>query len=157
MIQLVTPPKDADYKSRLVGIRLATLTLRLKENWRRLFGDDDTATIALAIVAIVAERLMRADLDSELESLTVPMPKEALASCNISSIAAATGFNRETTRRKVDQLARTGMIVREGSAIALAPGFTQQKLAIDAVRIQLDELRRATNDLLRVGAITVED
>lgn len=140
-----------------MGIRLVTLTLRLRENWTRLVGYADTAAIALAIVAISAERLLRDELDPQLESLTVPMPKEALGSCNISSIAAATGFNRETARRKVDQLVEAGLIVRDGPQIRLADGFTQQQEVIDITKTQLDELRRIANDLLREGVFTVED
>lgn len=157
MVRLVTDPGTANSKSRLVAIRLVMLTLRLEDNWRELFGDADTAAIALAIVAICAERLLRDELDPELESLTVPIPTQALASCNISSIAAATGFNRETARRKVDQLLQSGLLVRDESGIRLAPGFTQQEATIDLVRRQLDEVRRAANDLLREGVITVED
>lgn len=157
MPQLVTDAENATSKSRLVGIRLAALSLRLRENWARLFGDADTAAIALAIVVIISERLMRVELDAELESLSVPMPTEALARCNISSIAAATGFNRETTRRKVDQLVKAGMVIKERSIIRLAPGFTQQEIAIEVVKAQLDEVRRAANDLLRLGVISVAE
>lgn len=156
MVQLSTDPKAADAKSRLVGIRIAMLTLRLRNNWGQMFGDTDTAAIVLAVVAIASERLMRAEL-GELETLALPLPTDALAHCNISSIAAATGLNRETTRRKVDQLIKKGLLVREDSSIRLAPGFTQQKAALSLVTAQLDELRRAVNDLLRIGALTVRD
>lgn len=92
----------------MIGIRLAMLTLRMRDNWIKLFGDHQTALIALAVVVIMSERLMRSELDPELETLTVPMPTANLAKCNLNSIAAATGLNRETTRRKVDQLVRRG-------------------------------------------------
>lgn len=149
MVRLVTHSANASFKSRLVGIRFATLTLRLRQNWTQLFGDADTAAIALAIVFLGSERLLRDELDPQLKSLAVPIPVEALASCNISSIASATGFNRETARRKVNQLVQIGMVVREGSQIRLAPGFTQQQAVMDLIRSQLDELRRTANDLLR--------
>jgi hypothetical protein len=157
MARLVTDTDETEAKSRLVGIRLALLALRLRNNWSQMFGDPDTAAIVLAVVAIVSERLMRAELDSKYETLTLPMPREALAYCNISSIAAATGLNRETTRRKVDQLVRKGLLVRENSSILLAPGYTQQDAAINIVKVQLDELRKAGNDLLRIGALRVTD
>ena len=143
-------------KSRLVGIRLAMLTLRLRENWIRLFGDQETALIVLGIVVISSERLMRTDIDDELENLMVPFPVEQLASCNISSIAAATGFNRETTRRKVEQLAKAGFIIRDGNVIRLAPGLVQQELVLEVVQSQLAEVRRAVNDLLRMEAVDIE-
>lgn len=37
--------------------------------------------------------------------------------------------------------------------IRLRPGFTQQQLAGDVVSTQLDELRRALDDLLRLEAL----
>ena len=57
--------------------------------------------------------------------------------------------------RKVDQLVQSGMVVREGPVIRLASGFTQQEVVIDMVKAQLDELRNAANDLLRMGALAV--
>jgi hypothetical protein len=132
------------------------LTLRLRDNWIRLFGDHDTALIALAIVVITSERLTRAELDAQLQTLTAPLDPDALAMCNLSSIASATGLNRETTRRKIDELVRSGLVVRRGQFIRLTPGFAQQNLASEVVKTQLDELRRAVNDLLRQGAMDVE-
>jgi DNA-binding IclR family transcriptional regulator len=84
------------------------------------------------------------------------MPLEELSSCNIHSIAAATGLNRETVRRKVEQLVKRGLLTKERGAVRLAPGFTQQALACEVVKSQLDELRRAINDLIRAGAVTAE-
>ena len=156
MPRLVTHAANANSKSRLAGIRLAILTLRLRASWSELFGDAETAAIALAIVATSAEKLLRDSLEAELESLETPMPVEALANCNISSIATATGFNRETVRRRVNQLIRSGLIIRDGTAIRLAPGFTQQQPVIRLIRAQLDELRRTTNDLLRDELFFVE-
>ena len=156
MVRLATPAEKAASKSRLVGIRLAVLTLRMRENWQRLFGDQDSTLIALAIVAIVSERLLRTELEAELESLEKPMPLDELSLCNINSIAIATGLNRETARRKVNLLVESGMLVRHGGAVSLAPGFTQQALAGEIVQGQLDEIRRAVNDLIRMGAIDVD-
>jgi DNA-binding IclR family transcriptional regulator len=85
------------------------------------------------------------------------MPTDDLAKCNVSSIAAATGLNRETTRRKVDQLVRLGLVVKEKGAIQLRPGATQQAIVCEAVKVQLDELRRAANDFLRMGALELKE
>ena len=155
MVRITTPAEKAATKSRLVGIRLAVLTLRLRENWQRLFGDKHSMLIGLAIVAIVSERLLRTELDPEYESLDRPMPLSELSTCNINSIAIATGLNRETARRKINALVESGMLVKDGGAISLALGFTQQALAHEVVQAQLDEIRRAVNDLIRVGAVDV--
>ena len=72
------------------------------------------------------ERLLRTELGPEYESLDKPMPMTDLSRCNINSIASATGLNRETARRKVNQLVESGLLVKDGRAISLAPGFTQQ-------------------------------
>ena len=155
MVQLVTDPKIADAKSRLVGIRLATLTLRLRGSWTELFGSPDTAAIALAIVAISSERMLREALEPNLKNLSVPMPAEAFGICNVSSIATATGLNRETARRKVDEMVQQGVVAKNGQRITLAPGFTQQPEVIEMVKAQLDVLRMATNELIREGVISV--
>ena len=154
---MATSNKKVEAKSRLVGIRLAMLTLRLRDNWIQLFGDHQTALIALAIVVISSERLTRAGLDADQQSLAIPLRHDDLALCNISSVASATGLNRETTRRKIDELVRSGLLVRVGGSIRLTPGFTQQRLAADVVKTQLDELRRAVNDLLRIDALQLAD
>ena len=83
------------------------------------------------------------------------MPSEALAKFNISSIAGATGLNRETARKNVGGLIAQGMLVRDDGIILLAPGFTQQQVVSSIVLEQLEELRRAANGLLRMGAFTV--
>jgi len=155
-VRLSTPAQQVGSKSRLAGIRLAVLTLRLRETWQRLFGDDDAALIALAVIVTVSDRLLRAEVDPELQSLDRPMPLDQLSTCNISSIANATGLNRETARRKVQQLVKTGLLVKKGGGVSLAPGFTQQTLAWEVVQAQLDEVRRAVNDLIRAGAIKIE-
>jgi hypothetical protein len=122
MVRLVTDDVAANARSRLVGIRLATLTLRLRSSWTELFGSPDAAAIALAVVAVSSERMLRETLDPDLGSLNVQMPSNSLGICNISSIAKATGFNRETARRKVDELVARGILAKHGSNITLAPG-----------------------------------
>lgn len=156
MVRLSTPSNKAAAKNRLVGIRLALLTLRLRENWQLLFGDREATLIGLAVIATVSERLLRTELDPDLESLEKPMPLDRLSTCNISSIAVATGLNRETARRRVDQLVQSGLLVKDRGSVRLAPGFTQQKLAREVVQAQLDELRRSVNELIRQGAISLE-
>lgn len=142
-------------RNRLAGIRSALLALRLMNNARDLFGDH-SALIGLSIIAIASERWMRADLDPRFETLSVAMPIGHLTVCNISSISAATGFNRETTRRKVNHLVEKGLIVRGGTAVMLAPGFTQKPAASSCTQKQIEEVRRAANDLVRLGILRLQ-
>jgi hypothetical protein len=93
-------------ESRTAGIRMVLLTLRMMENWREAAGDYNSAMVLLAIVAVSSEKLTRVDLPSEQRALRDAVGDEVLAPCNVSSIAAATGFNRETTRRHVTALSR---------------------------------------------------
>lgn len=157
MVRLITDSEAAAAQSRLTGIRLARLTLRLRGSWTELFGSPDAAAIALAIVAIGSERILRDRLDPDLRSLEVPLPAEAFGECNVSAIAKATGLNRETARRKVDELVQRGIVVRRGSTISLAPDFTQQPAVIEMVRMQLEHLRIATNELIREGIIKFDE
>src|SRR5690348_4834761 len=110
MARLLTDDPNAQSKNRLVGIRLAALTIGLRASWTELFGDSDSAAIVLAMVVISSERLLRQELGPDLQTLATQIPPELLGSCNISSIATATGLNRETVRRKVGHLVVTGLI-----------------------------------------------
>lgn len=144
----------APANSRLTAIRLAMLTLRWMEKWRDNVGDYDMAMILVAVAAITSERFTRADLEGELKALTRPMPAEHLAPCNISSIAAATGINRETTRRKVNALIADGTLVRSAEGVVgFRPGHLQQDFIHDLVRAQLDSVVRTVNDLCRDGTV----
>lgn len=155
-MHLTTNPDEAALNSRVVGIRMTLLSLRLADNWARLFGDPQAARIALAIIATVAERLTRVELEDDLKSLACPIAHSKLTRCNVSAISAATGINRETARRKVQKLVREGLVVREGNSIMLAPGFTQQDVVSSTVGDQLDELRRTANAFLQLGVLRVQ-
>lgn len=152
-MDLLTDGEQAALNSRVVGIRMTLLTLRLADNWARLFGDPEAARIALAIIATVSERLTRMELEGDLRTLARPMPASQLTRCNVSAIAEATGLNRETARRKIQQLVQQGLIVRDGNSITLAPGFTQSETVSKMVAEQLDELRRTANAFLLLGVL----
>lgn len=152
-MHLKMDPNQVTVNNRVVGIKMTLLSLRLADNWSRLFGDPQAARIALAIIATVGERLTRTDLEDDLRSLTRPMPGSQLTRCNISAIAAATGLNRETARRKIQQLIQDGLVVRDGNSLMLAPGFTQQDVVSSTVAEQVEELRRTANAFLQLGVL----
>lgn len=147
----------ASQKSRLVAIRTAQLTLRLMENWRRRVSDYDSVMILLAVAAITAEKLTRGGLGRDLEDLSQPLPPGQLGKCNISSIAAATGLNRETVRRKVNQLLDAGRLVRIDGTLAFNPAVAQTRETVDLVWTQLETVRRTANELIRDGALRLRD
>jgi hypothetical protein len=140
--------------SRLTAIRLALLTSRWMENWREGVGDNGSAMILLAVVAICGERLTRTDLPEALRTVATPLPPGFAAECNISSIAAATGLNRETTRRKVNALIEAGYLSRSDEGeIRFPAGRMQDPATLDFVKKQLEALTRFANDALRDGVL----
>jgi hypothetical protein len=142
-------------KSRIVALRLVLLTLRCMENWKHDVDDYDRAMILVAVAAITAERLLRIESSEDYSALNDPLPLGLIAKCNVSSIAAATGLNRETTRRKVDKLVELGLLVRIDGSITFAPGVVQEPSTKDLVRRQLDDIVRTANELLRDGVLDV--
>ena len=155
-MHLIVDPEATEANSRLTGIRLALLTSRCMENWRRGVGDGDQAMILLAVVAITGERLTRIELDDELKMLDRPLPDALRGECNISSIAAATGLNRETTRRKVNALVDAGYLLRsEQGEIAFSPSVSGSDAMLKLMRKQLEAVTRFVNEALREGVVKI--
>jgi hypothetical protein len=141
-------------ESRPAGIRLVLLALRMMEHWRNAAGDYNAAMILLAIVGVSSEKLTRAELAPDLRTLDEPLEDEVLTPCNISSIAAATGFNRETTRRYVNRLVAQGVLVRSTSgSIRLVDGFIQRRETAELLAVQLEAFTRTANELVRLGVL----
>jgi len=154
-MQLTIDPTSLDANSRLTSIRLAWLILRCMENARSNVGDGDSAMILVAVVAISGERLTRGGLDDELRSVSTPLPPGVAGECNVSSIAAATGFNRETTRRKVNGLIDSGYLQRTSDGeIALMPGILARDVTQALARHQIEAITRFVNEALRDGVLT---
>lgn len=140
--------------SRLTAIALTTFTMRCMENWKHSVSDYDRAMILVAIVAITSERLLRTELSEHERQLSEPIAGKRLAKCNISSIASATGINRETVRRKVATLVGQGLLIRsENGSISFAPGVLQRGTTLALVRRQLEAVVRLGNELVKLGVI----
>lgn len=154
----------AEAKSRLAHLSLLSLNLRLMENWRSLqitaWGsvmDYESTMIVMAIIVISAEKLLRTDLDSELETLARPLPQERLSRVNFSSIAAATAINRETVRRKVSDLLERGVVVRDEDGVRMAHGSIKFESLREIIDAQLDAVTRTANHLSRVGILSLSN
>jgi len=153
-MQLTIDKQKSASTSRLTAIRLALLTSRAMENWRAGVGDNESAMILLAVVAITGERLTRTDLPEAYRDVTTPLPPGYAAGCNISSIAAATGLNRETSRRKVAALIERGYLARSKAGEICFPTAHQQDPAtLEFVARQLEAVTRFANDALRDGVL----
>jgi len=154
-MQLIIDNDATAANSRLTAIRLALLTSRSMENWRRDVGDNASAMILLAVVAICGERLTRTDLPEPLRSVATSLPPGFAAGCNVASIAAATGLNRETTRRKVNALLEAGYLARSEEGEISIPAERQQDPAtLDFLRRQLEAVARFANEAIRYGVLT---
>lgn len=154
--RLALDEKAARAASRVTAIRLAVLVSRCMELWRGNRRDSVTALIILAVIAITSEKFTRLALEGDRRTLDTYLPLEALQSCNVASIAAATGLNRETARRRVRNLIEEGLLIRTKSGeIALSPDRVNQPEALELVRKQLDAVLRFTNAALRDGVFTL--
>ena len=146
---LTIDEENAQEKGRIAGLRLVLLSLRLMENWKHSVDDYDRAMILISVAAISAERLLRS-AEGPYKSLSEVIPAERLAKCNVSSIASATGLNRETTRRKVEGLINQGLLVRmDDGSLTFAEGIMQRDSTFALVRKQLEVIMKAANDLMR--------
>jgi hypothetical protein len=125
------------------------------ENWRRQAGGYDEAMILVAVVSITSERLLRQELPGQLQDLAQPLPAERLGDCNISSIAAATGLNRETARRKITGLVEAGFLERVGTRVRVREGVLQEASVFELIRSQLEAFARTNDSLLRDGILEV--
>ncbi len=151
---LIVDEDVARSASRPTFIALSLFTMRAMEHWKLDVDDHDDAMILVAIVAISSERLLRMELSPEEKALATMIKPERLARCNVSSIASATGINRETTRRRVNSLIDQGLLVREADGnIAFAPGILQRESILELFRRQLEAVARLANELIRSGVL----
>ena len=151
----------AEAKSRLVHVALLNLNLRFMENWRSAqvhsegsVLDYESLMILMAIIVISAEKVLRAELEPNLQTLAQQLPSSRFGKVNLSSIAAATAVNRETVRRKVNNLQDAGWVVRDKEGIRTVPGVISYEDLRNVIGAQLDALTRAVNQLSRLGVLS---
>lgn len=157
-MQLAIDEDVAGANSRVSAIRAAVMLTRSMEVWRRERMDPETVLIILAVISITSEKLIRAGLDPEYRALDVYLPLEHLQVCNVASIAAATGLNRETARRRVQALLHEGVLIRtESGNIALPPDKVQERSALELIRKQLEAVVRFANESLRDGVLVLKE
>lgn len=153
-MQLSIDDRQAAQNSRLTAIRLALPISRCMEIWSGGERDPETVLILIAVISITSEKFTRSGLDPGFRALENYLPLEQLQGCNVASIAAATGLNRETARRRVEKLIGDGSLIRTASGdIALPPARVQEPAALELVRKQLDAVVRFANELLRDGVL----
>lgn len=154
---LVVDPEQAAAKSRIVAHRIISMRLRLLALWRDVTGGHEESLIVMAVIAITGDRLAAADPSPELRNMAHPVPRTLLRPCNISSIAAATGLNRETARRVINRLIERGVLERAPDrSIHFTPGRMQSANAYRISQTQLEEFTRTANALVRDGVLKLD-
>lgn len=161
LMALTVDNEAAAAKSRLVHVTLLNLNLRFMENWRsvqvhsgRAALDYESLMILMATIVISAERVLRADLETDLQTLEQQLPTSKVGRVNISSIAAATAINRETVRRKVINLQKAGWLIRDTGGIRTVPGVIPFEVLRTVIGAQLDALTRTVNQLTKLQVLS---
>ncbi len=140
---------------RVAGIAIASYTMRAMERWRANLTDYDCVMIMVSVIAISAERLLRTGIPPEYQSLGAPIDPAMLSKVNISSIAHATGLNRETTRRKINDLVEQGLLVRfEDGSVGFRPGLVQEERIRKQIRGQVGDIAAIVNQLTKIGVLS---
>ena len=143
--------------SRVAGVAVADYTLRALERWRSNVTDHEGAMIMLAVIAISSVRLLRVELPPDQRRLGTPIDRRLLSKVNVAGIAHATGLNRETARRKVNELIGQGELVRlPGGGVALRPDLVQSERIRDQLRGQIGEIAAIAEQLERMGVLVHE-
>lgn len=101
---------------------------------------------------------MRTEMSPDLRNMANTVPSRLLGRCNISSIAAATGLNRETARRAINRLIDRGILERAPDrSIHFVPGRLQGPNAFRISEMQLEEFARTANVLMRDGVLAYHE
>ncbi len=157
-MQIVVDDEKRITKSRVTFLRLLSLQLRLMELWREAAGGYQEALVQMAIGAINGERITRGSHDARFLSIENALPRSLMTKCNLSSIASATGLNRETVRRVVNRLIEHGPLVRSADgSIHFIEGWSQGPETQELGRAQLNEFARTANLLVREGVLSSQD
>lgn len=158
---LIVDNEAVGAKSRLVHMALLNLNLRFMENWRSAqIGaagsslDYESLMILMAIIVISAEKVLRTELEPDLQTLARQLPKSSVGKVNLSSIAAATAINRETVRRKVNSLQKAGWVTRDKEGVRTVHGVIPYDVIRSIIGSQLDALTRMVNQLTKIGVLT---
>jgi hypothetical protein len=116
---------EAGSKGRPLGIHLALASLRVLEEYRPALGDSDRTAILAAVAALQSAR--------------------ALPAPTLTAIAAASGFARETTRRKIAHLVAAKMLCKDDGGASIDLGITEQPALIGGLRRHIIEVAKLIN------------
>ena len=148
---LIVNSPEAEAQSRLTAIRLVSMTLRQMESWRGVLDDHDCLMAMMAVAVINTESLTRKKLaEQSVADLNNAVPLDMLRRCSISSVALATGLNRETARRKIAYLIERKFLAKcPNGHVYLHPELPIREQIVETVQSQLDVFTKTANALLR--------
>ena len=146
---------QAEAKTRVIALHMALTGLRIFEERRRVVDKDiEKIMIMMAVTAITSEHLARSDARESFDDLRQALPDDQIAPCNVSSVAAAIGLPRETTRRKIQQLIRSGALRRtDNGTIALNGDAYRTPAVYEMIRRQAGEIARIASVFSEHGII----
>lgn len=161
VLAISVDPETAKLKARVALVHLMNLNLRLLEMWRQmqvqLTGaalDSESTLILMSIIATGAERLLRSGQLTNFGDLAVPVETSRLRRCNLSSIAATTGLNRELVRRRIIELERKGLVERlSGGGVRIPATVLQEPSMRAAIEHQLHALAVTADRLEKEGIL----
>jgi hypothetical protein len=150
-----------DENSRLALVILNAFTMRQMELWRdaaaavigRVPHAEDVMIVG-AIQSIGGEKLLRQMGELSARDLGTELPYEQLTTCNLASIAAATGINRETVRRRSNRMVEEGLLIRTDGSFHVAESVLKLPVVREVVHKQLASMQMALHRLRLLGVTT---
>lgn len=106
-----------------------------------------------AIQSTGGEKLLRQVLDEDQRDLDNEMPYENLGTCNLASIAATTGINRETVRRRTNRMVDEGLLINADGSLHVADAVLQLPVVRQVVHKQLASMEMTLHRLRRFGVL----
>lgn len=149
-----------DQNSRLALVIINAFTMRQMELWReaaaavlgRVPHAEDVLIVG-AIQSIGGEKLLRETLEPTFRDLSTDLPYERLTTCNLASIAAATGINRETVRRRSNRMVEEGLLIKADGSFHVAESVLRLPVVREVIHKHLASMQMTLHRLRRLGVI----
>jgi hypothetical protein len=140
-----TQDKDDIIYSRELAFRSAEYMLRFLRNLGPIFEfDHENMIIALSVASSTVQHIIAAPESlAPYACLTVVIPPEQQRPVTRSAITQATGLPRETVRRKVASMIKSGLLISDPrGGIRIQPGILTTEAFIKAIAQNEADVRR---------------
>jgi hypothetical protein len=139
------PDRNDIVYSRELAFRSTEYVLRCLRNLGPIFDfDHENMIIAMSVASSTVQHIIAApELLAPYACLTVIIPSEQQRPVTRSAITRATGLPRETVRRKVAAMIKSGMLISDPrGGIRIQPGILTSEAFIKAVAQNEADVRR---------------